>query len=79
MTASEPPRSSTREIGAIIVSALNMACMFGIVVVILINGIPAENRELMSMLVGAVIGGYLASNNYWIGSSAGSAAKDARR
>jgi hypothetical protein len=75
------PRSETtlREKGAIVVSVLNALGMFGIVIVILSNGIPAENRELMSTVVGALIGGYLGSNNYWWGSSSGSAAKDRQK
>ncbi len=74
-------RSETtlREKGAIVVSVLNAVGMFGIVVVILSNGIPPENRELMSTVVGALIGGYLGSNNYWWGSSSGSAAKDRQK
>lgn len=57
-----------------ILTALNFIGFYSILCLILWKGLPDTGaRELVSGMVGAVIGSYLASNNYFFGTSASSA------
>jgi hypothetical protein len=57
-----------------ILTAINFCGFYGILILILIKGLPDTGaRELVSGMVGAVVGSYLASNNYFFGTSASSA------
>lgn len=57
-----------------ILTAINFCGFYGVLILILMNGLPDTGaRELVSGMVGAVIGSYLASNNYFFGTSASSA------
>lgn len=65
--------------GAVIVSAGTVVGFTAAVLVVLCRPIPAGSDAIVNALLGTL--GTLTTGvvNYWIGSSAGSAAKDARR
>lgn len=62
---------------AAILTAINYAGFYAVFVLLIFKGLPDNARELVAGLVGAVVGAYVGSNNFWFGSSAGSASKDA--
>lgn len=49
---------------------------FTLLVVLVIIGVPAENKDLLNLVVGALIGSFATVVGYFFGSSAGSAAKN---
>lgn len=62
---------------AAILTGINYIGFYGVFILLIYKGLPDNARELVAGLVGAVVGAYVGSNNFWFGSSAGSATKDA--
>lgn len=61
--------------GPIIISTI-ATLAFASVVLLLITRPPSGTSEVLTLLIGALSGGYLQTLNYWFGSSAGSKRKD---
>jgi len=61
--------------GGVIVSAIVVFGFVGVMVLWLVGKPPTSSTEL-SMLVGALISAFSAVVQFWVGSSAGSKAKD---
>lgn len=60
-----------------ILTAINFIGFYGVLILVIYKGLPDTGaRELVSGMIGAVVGSYLASNNFFFGSSQGSANKD---
>lgn len=61
-----------------ILTGVNTLAFYGVLILLILYGLPDGGaRELVSGMIGAVVGAYIASNNFWFGTSAGSKAKDA--
>lgn len=61
---------------AAILTAINYVGFFGVLILLVMKGLPDNARELVAGMIGAIVGAYVGSNNFWFGSSAGSASKD---
>ena len=59
-----------------VLTAINYIGFFGVLVLLIWKGLPDNARELVAGMIGAIVGAYVGSNNFWFGSSAGSASKD---
>lgn len=59
-----------------ILTAINYIGFFGILTLLVLKGLPDNARELVAGMIGAIVGAYVGTNNFWFGSSAGSANKD---
>jgi hypothetical protein len=60
-----------------ILTGLNTVAFYGVLGVLIFKGLPDTGaRELVSGMIGAIVGSYIASNNFWFGSSPGSKQKD---
>lgn len=59
-----------------VLTAINYIGFFGVLILLVWKGLPDNARELVAGMVGAIVGAYVGSNNFWFGSSAGSASKD---
>lgn len=59
-----------------ILTGINYVGFFGVLVLLIWKGLPDNARELVAGMIGAIVGAYVGSNNFWFGSSAGSASKD---
>ena len=49
---------------------------FGLLIGLLYVGVPAENKDLLNLVVGALIGSFASIVGYFYGSSKGSAEKN---
>lgn len=59
-----------------VLTAINYIGFFGVLILLIWKGLPDNARELVAGMIGAIVGAYVGSNNFWFGSSAGSANKD---
>lgn len=59
-----------------VLTGINYIGFFGVLFLLVWKGLPDNARELVAGMVGAIVGSYVGSNNFWFGSSAGSASKD---
>lgn len=59
-----------------VLTAINYIGFFGVLILLIYKGLPDNARELVAGMIGAIVGAYVGSNNFWFGSSAGSANKD---
>jgi len=62
--------------GAVLMTIMVMAANLALVWLLLTRSYPAESKDIVLLLVGQVLGWGTAAVAYWLGSSAGSAAKD---
>jgi hypothetical protein len=69
-------KNSTKEIYQYILGGL-IVCGIIIIIVLLINNeIPAQNKDALNLVIGAIIGAFLTVVGYFFGSSLGSAKKN---
>lgn len=61
---------------AAILTGINYVGFFGVLILLVMKGLPDNARELVAGMIGAIVGAYVGTNNFWFGSSAGSANKD---
>lgn len=68
-----------RDVGAVVVSILVVGGFLAVVMALFIKAIPASSENIANILLGtlATMAGTVV--NYWLGSSSGSAVKDAKR
>jgi len=59
-----------------ILGGLIVVGFFTLLVLLVLRVVPAENKDLLNIVVGALIGSFAAVVGYFYGSSAGSAAKE---
>ena len=59
-----------------LLGALIVIGFFTLLIVLVERGVPAENKDLLNLTVGALIGSFATVVGYFFGSSAGSAAKN---
>lgn len=58
------------------IMATVVLCFFAVVVLLCLIAVPATNKEALLLIIGALIGSYLTTINYLVGSSLSSAKKD---
>lgn len=63
--------------GAPLVSALAVLVFAGFVYLLFVRVLPPEMKDALMLLAGTAAGGFTTTLAYWLGSSAGSASKDA--
>lgn len=66
---------SVKNAAMYVLAALIVLAFFGVVVLLVIKGIPPENKDMFNLLLGALIAAFTAVVQYWFGSSKGSADK----
>ena len=59
-----------------ILGGLLVAGFFSLLILLVLRVVPAENKDLLNIVVGALIGSFTSVVGYFYGSSAGSAAKE---
>ena len=59
-----------------VLGALIVAGFFTLLVLLVKSSVPEPNKDLLNLVVGALIGSFAGVVNYFFGSSAGSARKD---
>ena len=67
---------SHRSVFQYLLGALIVLGFFTLLVVLVERGVPSENKDLLNLTVGALIGSFATVVGYFFGSSAGSAAKN---
>lgn len=67
---------SHRAVFQYLLGALIVLGFFTLLVVLVERGVPSENKDLLNLTVGALIGSFATVVGYFFGSSAGSAAKN---
>jgi hypothetical protein len=65
-----------KDLAQLILGALVVVGFFGLLVVLAVTTIPTENKDIMLMVVGGLIGSFVTVVGYYFGSSSGSSAKD---
>jgi len=65
-----------KEIFQYILGALIVAGFFSLLILLIIAAVPTENKDLLNLVVGALIGVFTSVVGYYFGSSIGSAKKD---
>jgi hypothetical protein len=65
-----------KDLAQLILGALVVVGFFGLLVVLAVTTIPTENKDIMLMVVGGIIGSFVTVVGYYFGSSSGSSAKD---
>ena len=59
-----------------ILGGLIVVGFFTLLVLLVVHNVPEQNKDLLNITVGALIGSFAAVVGYFYGSSAGSAAKE---
>ena len=59
-----------------ILGGLLVAGFFALLILLVLRVVPMENKDLLNIVVGALIGSFTSVVGYFYGSSAGSAAKE---
>jgi hypothetical protein len=66
----------TREIAMYILGGIILIGFFTLLYIIIFVGVPEQNKELLNITVGALIGSFTSVVGYFYGSSVGSKNKD---
>lgn len=67
---------NVENVGRVIVSVLAVAAFLGYVNLIIFHAIPPDMKDVVNTAGGLLGGAFTLVVNYWLGSSAGSSAKD---
>ena len=59
-----------------VLGGLLVAGFFALLILLVLRVVPTENKDLLNIVVGALIGSFTSVVGYFFGSSAGSAAKE---
>lgn len=65
-----------KEIFQYILGALIVAGFFALLILLVLSAVPSENKDLLNLVVGALIGSFSGIVSYFFGSSLGSSKKD---
>ena len=65
-----------KEIFQYILGALIVAGFFALLILLVLSAVPTENKDLLNLVVGALIGSFSGIVSYFFGSSLGSSKKD---
>ena len=65
-----------KEIFQYILGGLIVAGFFALLILLVLSAVPTENKDLLNLVVGALIGSFSGIVSYFFGSSLGSSKKD---
>jgi hypothetical protein len=65
-----------KEIFQYILGALIVSGFFALLILLVLSAVPSENKDLLNLVVGALIGSFSGIVSYFYGSSLGSSKKD---
>lgn len=65
-----------KEIFQYILGALIVMGFFTLLILLVLSAVPSENKDLLNLVVGALIGSFSGIVSYFFGSSLGSSKKD---
>jgi len=65
-----------KEIFQYILGALIVAGFFALLILLVLSAVPTENKDLLNLVVGSLIGSFSGIVSYFFGSSLGSSKKD---
>lgn len=65
-----------KEIFQYLLGALIVSGFFALLILLVLSAVPSENKDLLNLVVGALIGSFSGIVSYFYGSSLGSAHKD---
>ncbi len=65
-----------KEIFQYILGALIVSGFFALLILLVLSAVPSENKDLLNLVVGALIGSFSGIVSYFFGSSLGSSKKD---
>lgn len=65
-----------KEIFQYILGALIVSGFFALLILLVLSAVPPENKDLLNLVVGALIGSFSSIVSYFFGSSLGSSKKD---
>lgn len=65
-----------KEIFQYILGALIVSGFFALLILLVLSAVPSENKDLLNLVVGALIGSFSSIVSYFFGSSLGSSKKD---
>ena len=65
-----------KEIFQYILGALIVAGFFALLILLVLSAVPADNKDLLNLVVGSLIGSFSGIVSYFFGSSLGSSKKD---
>lgn len=68
-------KTNVKEIFQYVLGALVVLCFFAVIVLLIIIGVPSDNKEALLLILGALIGAFSSVMGYFYGSSIGSAKK----
>lgn len=64
-----------KEIFQYVLGALIVLCFFAVIVLLIVKGVPSDNKEALLLILGALISAFTGVVGYFYGSSIGSAKK----
>jgi len=65
-----------KEVFQYILGALIVAGFFALLILLVLSAVPTENKDLLNLVVGSLIGSFSGIVSYFFGSSLGSSKKD---
>lgn len=65
-----------KELFQYILGGLIVAGFFALLILLVLSAVPTENKDLLNLVVGALIGSFSGIVSYFFGSSLGSSKKD---
>lgn len=65
-----------KEIFQYILGALIVSGFFALLILLVLSAVPSENKDLLNLVVGSLIGSFSGIVSYFFGSSLGSSKKD---
>jgi len=65
-----------KEIFQYVLGGLIVAGFFALLILLVLSAVPTENKDLLNLVVGALIGSFSGVVSYFFGSSLGSSKKD---
>jgi uncharacterized membrane protein YdjX (TVP38/TMEM64 family) len=65
-----------KEIFQYILGGLIVSGFFALLILLVLSAVPTENKDLLNLVVGALIGSFSGIVSYFFGSSLGSSKKD---
>lgn len=65
-----------KEIFQYVLGGLIVAGFFALLILLVLSAVPSENKDLLNLVVGTLIGSFSSIVSYFFGSSLGSSKKD---
>lgn len=69
-------QNTTKEIYMYVLAGFIVGCVFALLYFLVFNAIPQENKDILNIVIGAIIGAFVTVISYFFGSSKGSADKN---